>query len=139
MNEITENQKSDKFWLIVGAIALTLVTALILVKKSENDKFAPIKQQLNEENQQMNIRVLNWTVTLVLKNNHRKHSFGRKHWIPLTHFFAQSESMFTFEQGYKAKYHSYNPRRNAYATHFNTAGHAAKFLRNQQPGDGIYF
>lgn len=59
MNQPTEEQKSDKFWLTVGAITLTLVTVLILVKKNEDDKFAPIKQQLNEEAQQMNIRVLN--------------------------------------------------------------------------------
>ncbi len=55
----TEEQKSDKFWLVVGAITLTLVTVLVLVKKNEDDKFAPIKQQLDEEVQQMNIRVLN--------------------------------------------------------------------------------
>ena len=54
-----EEQKSDKFWLVVGAITLTLVTVLVLVKKNEDDKFAPIKQQLDEEVQQMNIRVLN--------------------------------------------------------------------------------
>jgi hypothetical protein len=54
-----EDQKSDKFWLTIGAIALTLVTVLVLVKKNEDDKFAPIKQQIDEEIQQMNIRVLN--------------------------------------------------------------------------------
>jgi hypothetical protein len=30
-----------------------------VVKQSENEKFAPIKQQIDEENAQMNIRVLN--------------------------------------------------------------------------------
>lgn len=64
MNDDTEElnatgQKLDKFWLTVGAITLALVTALVLVKKNEDDKFAPIKQQLDEEAQQMNIRVLN--------------------------------------------------------------------------------
>ena len=59
MNPSNEDQKSDKFWLVVGAITLTLVTVLILVKKNEDDKFAPIKHQLDEEVQQMNIRVLN--------------------------------------------------------------------------------
>jgi hypothetical protein len=32
---------------------------LILVKKSEDDKFAPIKEQIQEEAALMNIRVLN--------------------------------------------------------------------------------
>ena len=59
MSQPNEDQKSDRFWLTVGAITLTLVTVLILVKKNEDDKFAPIKQQLDEETQQMNIRVLN--------------------------------------------------------------------------------
>jgi hypothetical protein len=54
-----EAQQKDRFWLYVGAITLALVTVLILVKKSEDDKFAPIKQQVEEEIAQMNIRVLN--------------------------------------------------------------------------------
>jgi hypothetical protein len=54
-----ETQQKDRFWLYVGAITLALVTVLILVKKSEDDKFAPIKQQVEEEIEQMNIRVLN--------------------------------------------------------------------------------
>ncbi|MGR9000559.1 MAG: hypothetical protein ACU88J_16145 [Gammaproteobacteria bacterium] len=57
MNEVA--QQKDKFWLYVGAITLTLVTVLILVKKSEDEKFAPIKQQVEEELRQMNVRVLN--------------------------------------------------------------------------------
>lgn len=55
----SEAQQKDRFWLYVGAITLALVTILILVKKSEDDKFAPIKQQVEEEIAQMNIRVLN--------------------------------------------------------------------------------
>lgn len=57
MNEVA--QQKDKFWLYVGAITLTLVTVLILVKMSEDEKFAPIKQQVEEELRQMNVRVLN--------------------------------------------------------------------------------
>jgi hypothetical protein len=57
MNE--ETQQKDRFWLYVGAITLALVTVLIMVKKSEDEKFAPIKQQVEEEIAQMNIRVLN--------------------------------------------------------------------------------
>jgi hypothetical protein len=57
MNE--KAQQKDRFWLYVGAITLALVTVLIMVKKNEDEKFAPIKQQVEEEIAQMNIRVLN--------------------------------------------------------------------------------
>jgi hypothetical protein len=57
MNE--EAQQKDRFWLYVSAIALVLVTVLGMVKKNEDEKFAPIKQQVEEEIAQMNIRVLN--------------------------------------------------------------------------------
>lgn len=57
MNEVA--QQKDKFWLYVGATTLTLVTVLILVKMSEDEKFAPIKQQVEEELTLMNVRVLN--------------------------------------------------------------------------------
>jgi hypothetical protein len=58
MNEqqIAEN---DKFWLYIGGIVLAIVTAIVIVKQGENEKFAPIKQQLDEEIALMNIRVLN--------------------------------------------------------------------------------
>jgi len=52
-------QKKDKFWLYVGFTVFVIVTGIFLVKQSENEKFAPIKQQVEEENAQMNIRVLN--------------------------------------------------------------------------------
>lgn len=54
-----ESQKKDKFWLYVGSVTLALVTTLVMVKKSEDEKFAPIKQQLQDEAALMNIRVLN--------------------------------------------------------------------------------
>jgi len=54
-----EIQKKDNFWLYVGLITAALVTVLIMVKQSENEKFAPIKQQLEESTALMNIRVLN--------------------------------------------------------------------------------
>ena len=54
-----EIEKHDRFWLYVGALVLALLTTLAIVKKSESDKFEPIKQQLEEETVQMNIRVLN--------------------------------------------------------------------------------
>ncbi|MGJ0491090.1 MULTISPECIES: hypothetical protein [Methylobacter] len=54
-----ESQTKDKFWLYVGCLTFALVTVMVLVKKSEEDKFAPIKEQLQEESALMNIRVLN--------------------------------------------------------------------------------
>jgi len=59
MNE--ETQVKDKFWLYVGCTVITLLVVIGMVKQSENEKFAPIKQQMEEEMAQMNIRVLNWT------------------------------------------------------------------------------
>jgi hypothetical protein len=54
-----ETQKKDRFWLYVGSILLVIVTSIGMIKQSENEKFAPIKQQVEEENALMNIRVLN--------------------------------------------------------------------------------
>ena len=52
-------QTKDKFWLYVGGTILTLLLVIAMVKKSEQEKFSPIKQQLEEEKALMNIRVLN--------------------------------------------------------------------------------
>lgn len=57
MNEVA--QKKDNFWLYVGCTIIVLLAVIALVKQSENEKFAPIKQQLEEEAALMNIRVLN--------------------------------------------------------------------------------
>ncbi|MFU8789011.1 MAG: hypothetical protein ACNA7G_08275 [Methylobacter sp.] len=57
MNE--EEQTKDKFWLYVAGTVIALLVTIGLVKQSENEKFAPIKQQLEEETKLMNIRVLN--------------------------------------------------------------------------------
>ena len=54
-----ETQQKDRFWLYVGITVFVIVTGILLIKQSENEKFAPIKQQVEEENAQMNIRVLN--------------------------------------------------------------------------------
>ena len=56
---IQDEPKKDKFWLYVGLTTFALITTLVLVKMNEDAKFAPIKQQLQEEETQMNIRVLN--------------------------------------------------------------------------------
>jgi uncharacterized membrane protein len=54
-----EAKIKDKFWLYVGGTIITFLVVIAVVKQSENEKFAPIKQQLEEETAQMNIRVLN--------------------------------------------------------------------------------
>ena len=54
-----EEQTKDKFWLYVGCTVFALLVTIAMVKQSESEKFAPIKQQLEEETTQMNIRVLN--------------------------------------------------------------------------------
>jgi len=51
-------QQKDKFWIYVGITVFVIVTGILLIKQSENEKFAPIKQQVEEENAQLNIRVL---------------------------------------------------------------------------------
>jgi len=57
MTEVT--QQKDRFWIYVSIAVFVIVAGILLIKQSENEKFAPIKQQVEEENAQMNIRVLN--------------------------------------------------------------------------------
>lgn len=52
-------QQKDRFWLYVGITMFVIITGILLIKQSENEKFAPIKQQVAEELTQMNVRVLN--------------------------------------------------------------------------------
>jgi hypothetical protein len=59
MSEETQTQTKDRFWFYVSGTIFTLLVVIAMVKQSENEKFAPIKQQLEEEAAQMNIRVLN--------------------------------------------------------------------------------
>lgn len=54
-----EIKEKDNFVLKVALVAAVLIGVLLAVKSSENDKFAPIKDQLIEESRLMNIRVLN--------------------------------------------------------------------------------
>ena len=51
-------QQKDRFWIYVGITVFVIVTGILLIKQSENEKFAPIKQQVQEENAQLHIRVL---------------------------------------------------------------------------------
>lgn len=63
MSEIAQQkevpQQKDRFWIYVGITVFVIVTGILLIKQSENEKFAPIKQQVEQENALMNIRVLN--------------------------------------------------------------------------------
>lgn len=61
MAEQNQKQEKDHFVLYLVLATVVAIGALIAVKFSENEKFAPIKEQLNEENRLMNIRVLNQT------------------------------------------------------------------------------
>ena len=56
MNE--ETQVKDRFWIYVGCAVLVIVTGILMVKQSENEKYAPIKQLADDEKAYMNIRVL---------------------------------------------------------------------------------
>ena len=57
MNE--ESPVKDRLWLYVGCTIFTLLLVIFMVKQSENEKFAPIKQQIEKDVALMNIRVLN--------------------------------------------------------------------------------
>lgn len=56
---IEQTQPKDRFWLYIGITVLVVITGIMMVKQAENEKFAPIKQQAEEEKALMNIRVLN--------------------------------------------------------------------------------
>lgn len=56
-----KEQKKDYSVFYIAAAALLSVAVIVAVKMSENEKFAPIKQQLEEEATQMNIRVISTT------------------------------------------------------------------------------
>ena len=56
---IEEIEEKDHSILYIALVAIISISALLVVKSSETDKFSPIKKQIIEENQLMNIRVLN--------------------------------------------------------------------------------
>ncbi|MEQ1635266.1 MAG: hypothetical protein ABL903_01165 [Methylococcales bacterium] len=59
MNKLTEEDiKHDKFWLIIGAIMLTLVTLTLVAKHNEEAKYSPIKTVQGQETSKMNARVM---------------------------------------------------------------------------------
>lgn len=56
---MTEDTKEkDYFILYIALTAAVMISALLVVKSSETDKFAPIKEQLVEERNLMDIRVI---------------------------------------------------------------------------------
>lgn len=59
MTMTEEIKEKDNSILYIAMVAIISIGALLVVKSSETDKFAPIKEQLNEEHRLMNIRVLN--------------------------------------------------------------------------------
>jgi len=59
IKETEDNAEKDYFILYIVLFAAVAIGALLAVKSSESDKFAPIKDQLTEESRLMNIRVLN--------------------------------------------------------------------------------
>lgn len=56
---MTEDTKEkDYFILYIALTAAVMISVLLMVKSSETDKFAPIKEQLIEERSLMDIRVI---------------------------------------------------------------------------------
>ncbi len=53
-----ETQEKDHFVLYITILTVIFITALLIVKSSESDKFAPIKAHAAEELRLMNIRVI---------------------------------------------------------------------------------
>ncbi len=58
---MSEEPKKDYSVFYIAGVALLSVAVIVAVKMTENEKFAPIKQQLEEEATQMNIRVISTT------------------------------------------------------------------------------
>ena len=53
-----EKPEKDNFVFYVALIAFLAIGTILMIKKTETDKFAPIRDQVNEEIKQMNVRVL---------------------------------------------------------------------------------
>ena len=58
MNEQVQPAEKDHFVLYVVLATVVMVGAIVATKLSENEKFEPIKQQLEEENRQLNVRIV---------------------------------------------------------------------------------
>ncbi len=53
-----ETKEKDHSVLYITFFAVVFIGVLLAVKSNENDKFEPIRNQLEEERKLMNIRVL---------------------------------------------------------------------------------
>ncbi|MGR8932736.1 MAG: hypothetical protein ACU836_19125 [Gammaproteobacteria bacterium] len=58
MSEQAAVEEKDHFVLYLVLATIVMVGAIIVVKLSENEKFEPIKQQIEQEHRQMNIRII---------------------------------------------------------------------------------
>lgn len=58
---MSEEKQKDYSVYYIAIATLLSVAVIVAVKMSENEKFAPIKQQIEEETSQMNIRVISTT------------------------------------------------------------------------------
>ena len=54
----SQSPEKDYFVLYLTLAVIVAIGAILAVKLNENEKFAPIKQQVDEENRLMNIRVI---------------------------------------------------------------------------------
>lgn len=58
MRNTVNSEGVDYFVILVALLAVAVIGVIVAVKSNENDKFAPIKAQIEEETRLMNIRVL---------------------------------------------------------------------------------
>lgn len=58
MRNMANSEGVDYFVILVALLAIAAIAIIIAVKSNENDKFAPIKAQIDEETRLMNIRVI---------------------------------------------------------------------------------
>ncbi len=59
---IEDTLLKDKFWFYLSITVFVIfsgILGILIVKQAENEQYAPIRQQANEEISLMNIRVLN--------------------------------------------------------------------------------
>ncbi|MGY6276875.1 hypothetical protein [Methylomonas sp. MgM2] len=56
--EQVQQQEKDHFVLYLALATIVMVGAILAVKLNENEKFEPIKQQIEQEHRLMNIRII---------------------------------------------------------------------------------
>ncbi|MGR8929181.1 MAG: hypothetical protein ACU836_00985 [Gammaproteobacteria bacterium] len=58
MNQQASVNEKDHFLLYLVLATIVMVGAILAVKLNENEKFEPIKQQIEQEKRLMNIRII---------------------------------------------------------------------------------